>query len=168
MSDVGQEQDGGENGVLDPRIREQLRQAEKDRKRLEEMEAERTAMASELAFTKAGVPEDGLGALLRQAMQGETDATAIKAKAEEFGIFQQTQQQQGSQTDEELQRLSRMSGGSTQSTGGPSPADQFMAALAAIPDAQKSSRAGHEAVMDVVRQFQESNPELGVFVKGTR
>ena len=49
-------------------------------------QAELTALQRELAFTKAGVPETGPGALLRKAYDGELTAEAVSASMDEYGI----------------------------------------------------------------------------------
>lgn len=65
------------NEPLDPRIREQLRKATADRERVAELERE-------IAFTKAGVPDDTLGTVFRKGWDGEITPDAIKAGWDEI------------------------------------------------------------------------------------
>ena len=44
----------------------------------------------------------------------------------------------------------------------------FYAELAALPDKQPSSRAGQQAVMELVDKYQREHPEMGIYTKGTR
>ena len=76
---------------LDPNIRKQLREAEKIRKEAESLRAELEAQRREVQFTKAGIPDSGIGALFRKAYDGEATADAIRNAATEYGILQVTQ-----------------------------------------------------------------------------
>jgi peptidoglycan hydrolase-like protein with peptidoglycan-binding domain len=85
MSDTGQA-----NGT---QVDEQEPTAGDFRKRMEAAQEEakeaKEALATlqrEQAFTKAGIPETGAGALVRKAYDGEATPEAIKAFAEEHGI----------------------------------------------------------------------------------
>jgi len=65
------------NEPLDPNIREALRAARADKQTIVELQRE-------IAFTKAGVPDDTLGTVFRKGWDGETTPEAIKAAWEEI------------------------------------------------------------------------------------
>lgn len=52
----------------------------------EELEGQVAALQKELAFTNAGIPTTGTGALLRKAYEGDLTSEAIAAAAEEYGV----------------------------------------------------------------------------------
>ena len=65
------------NEPLDPNIRAALRAAQADKQRVAELERE-------IAFTKAGVPDDTLGTVFRKGWDGDTTPEAIKAAWDEI------------------------------------------------------------------------------------
>ena len=65
------------NEPLDPNIRAALKAAQADRARVNELERE-------IAFTKAGVPDDTLGTVFRKGWDGDTTPEAIKAAWDEI------------------------------------------------------------------------------------
>ena len=75
--------------VLNPHIREELKQARADRKARAELEKELAETRRDSAFDKAGIPEGGMGALFRKAYDGDLTKEAIVAQATEFGVLQQ-------------------------------------------------------------------------------
>jgi hypothetical protein len=117
---------------LDPNIRKQLREAEKARKELESLRQELAKQQAEVQFTKAGIPDSGIGALFRKAYDGEASADAIRAAAQEYGILQpaSTPTPDESLPDYELEALRRTQGASVGALGvSPSQEQEFMAAL---------------------------------------
>ena len=107
-------------------------------------------MKREVAFTKAGIPETGPGALLRKAWDGDTDPDAIRKAAEDYGIFSQGSAPQEADYSDELAGLARAQG-ATSGTGvgaGMSQGDKFMAAM--------SGATTQDEMMAVVRQFSEA------------
>lgn len=80
--------EGTEREPLDPKIREELKQARADRKARTETETELATLKRESAFDKAGIPETGTGALLRKSYDGELTKEAIVQAAVEYGILQ--------------------------------------------------------------------------------
>jgi len=133
--------------VLDPNIREALLSAKAREKELASAQAELEAMRREVAFTKAGIPEQGAGALLRKAWDGDADPEAIRKAAEEYGIFGATQTRQEEDHSAELQALARAQG-ATSGTGvgaGMTPGDRFMSAL--------NNASTQDEMMAVIRDF---------------
>lgn len=115
---------------LDPNIRKQLREAEKLRKEAAALKAELEQNKREVQFTKAGIPETGLGKLFRDAYNGEADADAIRKSAEEYGILQAPASFDGA-SDAELDALRRTQGATVGSSGATPDAEQeYIAALA--------------------------------------
>ena len=150
--------DDTEPEVLDENIRRELRKAKDAKRELADAQAELQAMKREVAFTKAGIPETGPGALLRKAWDGDTDPDAIRKAAEDYGIFsQQAPAQREPDYSDELAGLARAQG-ATSGTGvgaGMTPGDKFMAAM--------SGATTQDEMMAVVRQFGDGT--LG-FVSG--
>jgi hypothetical protein len=132
------------DNVLDPNIRRQLREAEKARKELEAAKAELEAQKRDLQFTKAGIPETGIGALLRKAYDGPADAESIAKAAQEYGILQPNQvQAEAPANDVELEALRRAQGATIGTSGaGPDLGQEFMARL--------SEASNPEEVMKIV------------------
>jgi len=143
-------EDDTEPEVLDENIRKELRKAKDAKRELADAQAELQAMKREVAFTKAGIPETGPGALLRKAWDGDTDPDAIRKAAEEYGIFQQAPAQQEPDYSNELAGLARAQG-ATSGTGvgaGLSQGDKFFSAL--------NGATTQDEMMAVLRQFSEA------------
>jgi len=81
-----------ETDHLDPNIRAELRKSKERAKEAEQAKAELADLKRELAFTKAGIPEDGVGKLFRKAYDGDTDAESIRQSAAEYGLGSQAEQ----------------------------------------------------------------------------
>ena len=119
-----------ERQPLDPNIRKQLREAEKARKELESVRNELEAQKREVQFSKAGIPDSGLGQLFRKAYDGEASQEAIRAAAQEYGIIQASEE--ASSDDSELAALRRAQGATIGTTGAmPDPQQMYLEALAA-------------------------------------
>lgn len=119
--------------ALDPNIRRQLKEAKKARQELEEARAELEAQKRELLFSRAGIPESGLGSLLRKAYDGPADADAIRKAAEEYGIINGTPSAPAEvdASHAELDALRRAQGATIGTTGAmPDPSQEFAARLA--------------------------------------
>lgn len=144
MSDFDNEDESNNENVLDPNIRRQLREAEKARKELDVARAELEAQKRDLQFTKAGIPETGVGALLRKAYDGPADAESIAKAAQEYGILQpQAQAEAPATNDVELEALRRAQGATIGTSGaGPDLGQEFMARL--------SEASNPEEVMKIV------------------
>lgn len=144
MSDFDNEDESNNENVLDPNIRRQLREAEKARKELDVARAELEAQKRDLQFTKAGIPETGVGALLRKAYDGPADAESIAKAAQEYGILQPQAQAEAPVTnDVELEALRRAQGATIGTSGaGPDLGQEFMARL--------SEASNPEEVMKIV------------------
>ena len=144
MSDFDNEDESNNENVLDPNIRRQLREAEKARKELDVARAELEAQKRDLQFTKAGIPETGVGALLRKAYDGPADAESIAKAAQEYGILQpQAQAEAPATNDVELEALRRAQGATIGTSGaGPDLGQEFMARL--------SEASNPEDVMKIV------------------
>lgn len=107
----------GERPPLDPNIRKQLREAEKAKKELESLRSELDAQKREVQFSKAGIPDSGLGQLFRKAYDGDTSLDAIRQSAEEYGILQTPASIPEPSNDSELEALRRVQGATIGTTG---------------------------------------------------
>ena len=118
-----------ERQPLDPNIRKQLREAEKARKELDSLKAELETQKREVQFSKAGIPDSGLGQLFRKAYDGESSQEAIQKAAMEYGILQAPEEP--SADDSELAALRRAQGATIGTTGAmPDPQQEYLNALA--------------------------------------
>ena len=160
MEDFEYEQD--EPQVLDPNIRKQLREAEKVAKEAAEARKQLQELQKDLAFTKAGIPEDGTGALVRKAYDGELTPEAVRQFAEQHGVFGQKQaaSTQDGIPDAELDSMRRVAGAAA-GAGGTPPVNVEAAFSAALANAQSETET-----MNVITQFYRENPEIGFFPKG--
>lgn len=73
--------------VLDPKLREELRSARATRRQADEATKRADAAERELAFARAGIPDDAKGQMFRKAYEGDSaDPAAVKAAFDEvFG-----------------------------------------------------------------------------------
>ena len=155
--------DYGASNILDPNIRRQLREAEKVAKEAAEAKAQLASLQREMAFTKAGIPESGTGALLRKAYEGELTPEAIVKAAQEYQIIPTPTAQaepSNSVPDDELASMRRIAGAAT-GAGGTPPVNVEIAFQNDIANAQSESE-----VMAVITQYHRDNPEIGFFPKG--
>jgi hypothetical protein len=118
--------------ALDPNIRRQLKEAKKARRELDEARAELEAQKRELLFSRAGIPETGLGSLLRKAYDGPADADAIRKAAEEYGIVGvSAAPAEVDNSHAELEALRRAQGATIGTSGAhPNPGQEFYSQLA--------------------------------------
>lgn len=143
---------------LDPNIRAELRKSRERAKEAEAAKAEVETLKRDLAFTKAGIPETGVGALLRKAYDGDTDPDAIRKAAEEYGINTGgTTESAPDPVLEELERHRNIAGATGTNTSGPSPAQELLAAIQA--------GATEAEVMEAISQMGAEN---GVYPTGMR
>lgn len=143
---------------LDPNIRAELRKSKERAKEAEAAKAEVETLRRELAFTKAGVPETGVGALLRKAYDGDTDPEAIRKAAEEYGITTGSQQEQAPDPVlEELERHRSIAGATGTNNSGPTPQQELLAAI--------QSGASEAEVMEAISKM---GAEVGVYSTGMR
>ena len=145
-----------ETDHLDPNIRAELRKSKERAKDAAEARAELESLKRELAFTKAGIPETGIGALLRKAYDGDTDTDAIRKAAEEYGILGNEDQVHDPVRDElETHRVIQGATGTNQS--GPT---VYQAIQAAIDEA-----GSVDAVMEIVSKQGAGG---GIFTTGSQ
>jgi hypothetical protein len=147
MSDIDLEPDEQEREPLDPKIREELRQARADRKALNEMKAENEAIKRESAGAKAGLPDTAGAKFFLKHYDGELSTDAIRSAAQEIGILNPPPAEDPAQ-EAELAALRRAQSGVRES-GDPEPeaeGEYFQRVagaknkgdvIAAINDAQK-------------------------------
>ncbi len=90
---------------LDPNIRAELRKSRQRGQEAEAAKAEAEASKRELEFYKAGIPADGLGALIRKAYDGPLDADAIKTFAAAHGLTPEGTPAGGAPTNDQADRL---------------------------------------------------------------
>jgi len=148
-----------ETDHLDPNIRAELRKSKERAKEAEMAKAELAELKRELAFTKAGIPEDGVGKLLRKAYDGETNSEAIREAAAEYGIQLgvTAQSAEHDQVQEELERHRNIAGATGQNVSGPTMEQEFLSAMAG---------ANSEAeAMEVINKF---GGDVKVFSSGMR
>jgi hypothetical protein len=87
---------------LDPNIRAELRRG-RERERDAEAANKRAAdLERELAFSKAGIPDNPLNATLAKSYTGENDPASVKAYFEGLGVDLSGTAQGGGPSDEEL------------------------------------------------------------------
>lgn len=142
--------------VLDPNIRKQLRQAKKAQQERDNAIAELESYKRDLAFTKLGIPEDGVGRLFRKAYDGDTSPEAVLEAAREYGVIspKPVEAVGNSETDAELQQLARVQGATVGSSGSnPVAPDQKFAA--GMADAQSP-----EEVMAFLKSMKSEFPDL--------
>ena len=117
--------------ALDPNIRKQLKEAKRARRELEEARAELEAQKRELLFSRAGIPETGLGSLLRKAYDGPADAESIRRSAEEYGVLSPNPSDFVDPSGAELAALRRAQGATIGTSGSfPDPGQEFLSQLA--------------------------------------
>ena len=116
-TDTDDQQDAG---VLDPKIREELRQARADRKALKEMKDELDAQKRESAGAKAGLPDTPGAKFFLQHYSGPMDAESIKNAAQEMGFLTPPEPPQDDDAAAELAALRRAQSGVRES-GEPEP-----------------------------------------------
>ena len=142
-----------ERQPLDPNIRKQLREAEKARKELDGLKAELETQKREVQFSKAGIPDSGIGSLFRKAYDGETSQEANRAAAEEYGILKSASTEDTS-SNAELDALRRTQGATVGNSGAmPDPQQMYLEALA--------SASTPEEVMRIVEG--DSGSKVGVY-----
>lgn len=132
--------------VRDENIRSQMKKLQAQANKAAELEAKLAERDREIAFAKAGIPEDGLGALLRDSWKGDPNPEAIKAKAVEYGILGAPKATEPDTSEAELEALRRAAG--VTASGGESivdPQAAFLTALAAAKDEIEAAR--------VIQQF---------------
>jgi hypothetical protein len=135
--------------IRDENIRSQMKALKAQAKRADELEAKLAQRDLEVAFAKAGIPETGVGALLRDAYKGDANPEAIKAKAAEYGIPGFTSEPVVSEPDpldDELASLRRAQG--VTASGGESIVNPEQAFLTAMQSATSA-----EEVAQVVERF---------------
>ena len=142
-----------ERQPLDPNIRKQVREAEKARKELDGLKAELETQKREVQFSKAGIPDSGIGSLFRKAYDGETSQEAIRAAAEEYGILK-SESTEDTSSNAELDALRRTQGATVGNSGAmPDPQQMYLEALA--------SASTPEEVMRIVEG--DSGSKVGVY-----
>ena len=143
---------------LDPNIRAELRKSRERARAADEANAEVKALRRELAFTKAGIPESGVGALFRKAWDGDTDPEAIIEAAKEYGILNNPVEQNGfDPVKDELERHRSIAGATGSNTSGPTNAQSIQAGIENATSAAE--------VMEVIERL---GTESGVFTPGMR
>ena len=122
--------------IRDENIRSQMKALKAQAKKAEQLEAQLAERDLQIAFAEAGVPRDGLGALLRDSWKGEP-----KAKAIEYGILGAPKVQEPDTSEAELDALRRAAG--VTASGGESivdPQAEFLTALAAATSPEEAER----------------------------
>jgi len=158
MSDSNEFYENEDTDHLDPNIRAELRKSKERAKEAAEAKAEAEALRRDLAFTKAGVPETGVGALLRKAYDGDTDPEAIRKAAEEYGIFQsQPAEQAPDPVRQELETHRTIQGATGTNQSGPT---VYQALEAMIEEA-----GSVEAIMEIISK---QGAEGGIYTTGQR
>lgn len=167
------DRDGSE--VLDPNIRRQLREAEKQRGELEETRARLAALERKQAFDEAGIPTTGPGALFRKAHEGSMTPEALRDAAAEYGIETEGSAPRSTEPDlrAELEALRAAQSGGSVTHDQPSREDLFKQALDAL-DAIKDPKERERQFRNVIVQYSDLGFELrqgnmeGSFVPGIR
>ena len=144
---------------LDPNIRAELRKSKERAREVAEAKAELNNLKRELAFTKAGIPETGVGALLRKAYDGETDPEAIRNAAAEYGILGNAPGTTSTPDPvlAELEQHRSIAGATGTNNSGPSSEQELIAAL-----------QGATNQNEVVAIINSLGNESGLFTPGMR
>lgn len=136
-----------ETGLSDPRFREVVREAQKTRKELNTLRAEKARNSLNVLFDEARIPTTGAGLLFRDKYAGAATVDAVRAEAEKYGIVIPPPANDPA-VDDELARLKAIADG-TSSIGSNEPDDraELMAKLAkAVDNAEvESLMAAYEA-----------------------
>jgi hypothetical protein len=141
--------------IRDENIRSQMKALKAQAEKAKELETALAERDREIGFAKAGIPDDGLGALFRDAYKGEASAEAIRAKAIEYGILKAEGAMQAPDTSEaELDALRRAAG--VTASGGESIVDPQAAFLTALASANSADEAA-----SVIDRF---SAQTGVFL----
>jgi len=143
-----------EEATLDPNIRAELRNSRAAKKEAEQARAELENLKRDLAFTKAGISETGVGALLRKAYDGDTDPDAIRKAAAEYGILNESPQHD-SPIQEELNQHRAIAGATGSNNSGPTNEQAFLAGI--------DHATTREETLAAIRA---DGPESGVHVVG--
>jgi hypothetical protein len=105
--------EGTETEPLDPNIRAQLGKVQQESKRADDAELRAAAAERELAFAKAGVPDDARGAIFRRGYDGDLTPDAIKGEYDEaFGTTATTETEVPEAELESLRRTAAAGSGS--------------------------------------------------------
>ena len=146
MSEHDEFYEDQESESLDPNIRAELRRSKERQREAEAAKSEIEQLRRELAFTKAGVPDEGVGALLRKAYDGDNDPEAIRKVAAEYGIFGSNSQMPSvDPVHEELERHRNIAGATGTNASGPSAAQELLAAM--------EGSANEREVMEVINRI---------------
>lgn len=107
--------------------RRDIRALERKAKAADQATAEANAALRELAFLKAGIPDNGPGKLFAKAYDGELNAEAIRQAAIDFEIIRE----EASVPEDELSihtRMTQTASGAAPSSGKPDPEAELRAA----------------------------------------
>ena len=145
--------------IRDENIRSQMKALKAQANKAAELEARLAESNLQIAFAKAGIPEDGLGALLRDSYKGDPNPEAIRAKAIEYKIpgfitESHVANQVPDPSDAELEQLRRAAG--VTASGGESIVDPQAAFLTALAAASNADEAA-----SVIERF---SAQTGVFL----
>ena len=165
MTDTLDQDTNGEGGEpLDPRLRDQLRQAKQVQRERDEALAELAKERRENVFAQVGIPTSGAGALFRQAYQGDLDLAFVKAAAESYEVLApagQSTQDQG-MSSEERAAAQRIAGAGTGiPPAGSNVMADFAAKIQAVPYNKDNPQESQRQVMELVHQMEDAHPELG-------
>lgn len=152
MSESDEFYDDQDSESLDPNIRAELRKSKERAREAEAAKSEVESLRKELAFTKAGIPDTGVGALLRKAYEGDTDPEAIRKAAEEYGIFG-TVEQTTDPVVAELEKHRNIAGATGTNTSGPTAAQSLRAAI-----------DGAGSTDEIMRIISETGAESGLYL----
>jgi hypothetical protein len=143
-----------EEATLDPNIRAELRNSRAAKKEAEQARAELENLKRELAFTQAGIPATGVGALLRKAYDGDTDPDAIRKAAAEYGILNESPQHDNP-IQEELNQHRAIAGATGTNNSGPTNEQLFKAGIDQASNVEETLAA-----------IRANGPETGVHIVG--
>lgn len=167
--EFGLDPDDGDEQVLNPNIRRELREGRKERQRLED---ELASTRREAAFARAGIDDTTpLGRMFVRSYDGDVSLEAIRTAAEEIpGLVGAPPSDTNAMSTDELDAQKRMAGASGGAgAGGPDVASEFESELAEImrthTGIKGGDRGGAAAVMDLVDKY---GGTLGIVRKGAQ
>ena len=126
------------DGVLDDRLREELKRARKDRRELESLRAEKVRIDLGAICDQEGIPADGQGLMFRESYNGPPTAEAVRAMGEKYGLLTPKPPEVDPALAAELLRLHQIQQATT-GTGGASLTDHVAELQAKIAKAKDNA-----------------------------
>ena len=145
------------NQIQSSHIRKRMKDLEAKANEAEALKTELAKRDLDLAFARAGVPDDGVGALLRRAYDGDPNPEAIRAEAAKYGIAGFSSAPANDGADDELAAL-RAAQSATSITNGEANISPDILFRQELDQAKTAAEA-----QAIIAKFQAQQP--GMFVR---